>query len=68
MSGLTEQRNGALAAIVEENPRIFSSSFCRKQSLEPLLYSLVVFCRLFLRLFLEEDVSKLLFAISMDLE
>uniref|UniRef100_A0A3N7FX91 Uncharacterized protein n=1 Tax=Populus trichocarpa TaxID=3694 RepID=A0A3N7FX91_POPTR len=39
MSGLTEQRNGALAAIVEENPRIFSSSFCRKQSLEPLLYS-----------------------------
>lgn len=29
---------------------------------------LVVFCRLFLRLFLEEDVSKLLFAISMDLE
>lgn len=38
MSGLTEQRNGALAAIVEENPRIVSSSFCRKQSLEPLLY------------------------------
>jgi hypothetical protein len=33
-----------------------------------LYRALVVFCRLFLRLFLEEDVSKLLFAISMDLE
>ncbi|KAJ6921132.1 hypothetical protein NC651_014648 [Populus alba x Populus x berolinensis] len=38
MSGLTEQRNGAQAAIVEENPRIFSTSFCHKQSLEPPLY------------------------------